>query len=579
MTLALVGQGVATSLAIAIGKALVIERGQASIVCRSIAPEAIDAELERLAAAVDAASDSLREIRRQIPGAVANEIEELIDAHLLMLEDVTLVETSRQLIRERLYSAEWALQVQRDRLIETFERMDDPYLRARGEDVDQVVLRIQGFLCGRPNRLPQALATDMQGRIVVARDFTPADVIALHYRGAAAYVSEYGGPMSHMAILARSLNIPAVMGVHRATAHLLTDEILVVDGETGTVIAEADAATIAHYRRRLRALGRRRNRLRQLIDKPAVTADGTEIELLANLELPEDVVAARTYGARGIGLYRTEFLYMNRADLPDEDEHFATYSEIVRGLDGIPITIRTIDLGTDKHVSAASALEPGCNPALGLRAIRLCLKEPSLFRPQLRAILRTAALGPVRLMLPMITSLNEVETICELIADIKEELRAEGLAFDAAMPVGGMIEVPAAALTASRLAQRLDFLSIGTNDLIQYTLAIDRVDDAVGYLYDPAHPAVLRLIRETIEAGRRQRRPVSMCGEMAGDPRFTRLLLGMGLRALSMQPGSLLEIKEIVRGSDLASLARQVEDLFAHLDDVDPNRFIDALNA
>jgi len=580
MTLAIVGQGVATSRAVAIGRAFVIERRQTSIVCRTIAPDSVDAELERLSTAVGAAGQSLREIRQQIPGAVAHEIAELIDAHLLMLEDVTLLETSRQLIRERLYSAEWALQIQRDRLIETFDGMEDPYLRARGEDVDHVVERIQGFLSGRSTKLPLAPASDLQGRIIVARDFTPADVIALHYRGAEAFVSEYGGPMSHMAILARSLNIPAVMGAHRATAHLITDEILVVDGGTGTVIADADAAVISHYRHRLRAMERRRNHLRQLIDKPAITADGVEIELLANLELPEDVAAAHAYGATGIGLYRTEFLYMNRADLPDEEEHLATYSEIIRGLAGVPITIRTLDLGTDKRIGAIDGGEPGvCNPALGLRAIRLCLKEPTLFRPQLRAILRASALGPVRLMLPMITSLSEVDTICALIAEIKEELRSERLAFDPDLPIGGMIEVPAAALTAAQLARRLDFLSIGTNDLVQYTLAIDRVDDAVGYLYDPAHPAVLRLIRESINAGQRHQRPVSMCGEMAGDPRFTRLLLGMGLRVLSMQPGSLLEIKEIIRNSNVATLAGEVEHFFAQMDGSDPNGLIEALNA
>jgi phosphotransferase system enzyme I (PtsI) len=309
-----------------------------------------------------------------------------------------------------------------------------------------------------------------------------------------------------------------------------------------------------------------------------VSTDGVAVSLLANLELPEDAEMAGANGAAGVGLYRTEFLYMNREALPDEEEHLAAYLEAMSRLGGIPITIRTLDLGADKQVDGSARCPPVCNPALGLRAIRLCLKEPDLFRPQLRAILRASAHGSVRVMIPMLSGLKELRSVLAIIEQVRRELTRDGLPFDPHMPVGGMIEVPAAALSAAAFARRLDFLSIGTNDLIQYTLAIDRVDDTVNYLYDPLHPAILRLIRMVIEAGLDAGKPVAMCGEMAGDPRFTRLLLGIGLRELSMQPGSLLEIKEIVRGADVGQLERATADLFTRLDDEDPEQLLDALN-
>jgi phosphotransferase system enzyme I (PtsI) len=310
-----------------------------------------------------------------------------------------------------------------------------------------------------------------------------------------------------------------------------------------------------------------------------VTRDGTAIGLLANLELPEDAATARLNGAVGVGLYRTEFLYMNRDELPDEEEHLATYTTIVAALAGLPLTIRTLDLGLDKRSEALGTPGPGAgNPALGLRGIRLCLKEPALFRPQLRAILRASALGPIRLMLPMVTNVQEVEAVLAIIAQLKEDLTGEGLAFDPRLPIGAMVEVPAAALAARSLARRMDFLSIGTNDLIQYTLAIDRLDDGVSYLFDPTHPAILLLIRTTIAAGRDLDTPVAMCGEMAGDPRFTRLLLGLGLRHFSMQPGALLGIKEIILDTDLQALEARTAHLFARLDDAEPGELLDALN-
>jgi phosphotransferase system enzyme I (PtsI) len=323
----------------------------------------------------------------------------------------------------------------------------------------------------------------------------------------------------------------------------------------------------------------RRQRLLTLVDRPAVTRDGTTITLLANLDLPEDAANARQNGAVGVGLYRTEFLYMNRDDLPDEEEHLATYTAIVRALDGLPLTIRTLDLGLDKRSETFPGPSTGpCNPALGLRGIRLCLKEPELLRPQLRAILRASALGPIRVMLPMVTNVQEVETVLAIIAQLKADLTHEGRTFDPQLPVGVMIEVPAAALAARALARRTDFLSIGTNDLIQYTLAIDRLDDTVSYLFDPTHPAILQLIRTTIAAGRELATPVAMCGEMAGDPRYTKLLLGLGLRHFSMQPGALLGIKEIILDADTRALEAQTTELFSRLDDIEPDELLDTLN-
>jgi phosphotransferase system enzyme I (PtsI) len=578
MTVACCGLAVATGPCIAVGPAHVLQRGSLSVVPKRITSEEVMTEVARLEQALDAAQQALRAVRRQIPSATPLNVAEFIDSHLLMLEDAALVEPARTLIREQLLSAEWALQQHRDALIQVFEDMEDPFLRSRRDDVDQVVRHVLDFLLG-DKQCQQSSDGEISGCVIVAHDISPADTIVLRHRGAAAFVTEHGGPMSHTAILARSLNIPAVMGVRNATRFLHPGETLVVDGGNGVVLADADETILEHYRQRLLALDARRNRLRRLLREPSQTRDGVHVHLLANLELPEDIPGARANGAEGVGLYRTEFLYMNRDNLPDEEEHLAAYREAIRGLDGMPVTIRTLDLGADKQVDgSASGCPPVCNPSLGLRAIRLCLKEPELFRPQLRAILRASADGPVRVMLPLLTSVREIDSVLAMISQVRRELAREGLPFDPALHVGGMIEVPAAALCVDAFAARLDFLSIGTNDLIQYTLAIDRVDDAVNYLYDPLHPAVLRLIRLIIDAGRRARKPVAMCGEMAGDPRFTRLLLGLGLRELSMQPGSLLEVKEVVRGASAAALAGAVAALYDRLDEETAEGLLDALN-
>jgi phosphotransferase system enzyme I (PtsI) len=578
MTIAFQGIGVAASQSVAIGPVHLTGFGMYSAARTPIAPEEVAGELDRLNRAVAEARHALKLVRAQVTRSTPLNIGEFIDAHLMMLEDVALIDEVRKIIRDELYCAEWALQMQRDTLVGVFDAMDDPYLRTRRDDVEHVVHQIMAFLQGHQLQFDPG-AKDLEGHVVVTRDLMPADAIVLRHRGAAAFVTEFGGPVSHTAILARSLAVPAVVGVHNITRYVRQGESLIVDGETGTVLADPDTRTLAYYHARLGAIEVRRQRLLTLVDRPAVTRDGTTITLLANLDLPEDAANARQNGAVGVGLYRTEFLYMNRDDLPDEEEHLATYTAIVRALDGLPLTIRTLDLGLDKRSETFPGPSTGpCNPALGLRGIRLCLKEPELLRPQLRAILRASALGPIRVMLPMVTNVQEVETVLAIIAQLKADLTHEGRTFDPQLPVGVMIEVPAAALAARALARRTDFLSIGTNDLIQYTLAIDRLDDTVSYLFDPTHPAILQLIRTTIAAGRELATPVAMCGEMAGDPRYTKLLLGLGLRHFSMQPGALLGIKEIILDADTRALEAQTTELFSRLDDIEPEELLDTLN-
>jgi len=567
MTLACAGIPVGAAQAVAIGKAYILRQGPPEVRARQIAPAAVENECLRFRTAVQKAQEQLRSIQRQIPAATAPDISAFIDTHLLMLRDAALTEAPLELIRQQHWSAEWALQIQRNALIRLFDEMDDPYLRTRKDDVAHVVDQIQNILVDSTNGNELGSGDRYVDRIILAHDLTPAQTILMRHHGIAAFVTESGGPMSHTAILARSLGIPAVVGVHHVTRLLHHDEMLIVDGHRGMVLADADSSIQLYYRRRLIDQRLHRARLRNLRHLPAVTRDGEAVSLMANIEMPEDIEGTRDAGADGVGLYRTEFLYMNRDTPPSEEEHLETYLQLVRGLDGIPITIRTLDLGADKprtdHLTLPDARS--CNPALGLRAIRLCLKEPQLFRPQLRAILRASAEGPVRIMIPMLTTLEELIEVRSLIEDLKTELRREGLRFDPEIPVGGMIEVPAAALTADLFARNLDFLSLGTNDLIQYALAIDRADDEVNYLFDPLNPAILRLIKMTIDAAHATRTPVSMCGEMAGDPRYVRLLLGMGLREFSMQPGSLLEVKRHVRDSNAARLNERVEALLQHL--------------
>jgi phosphotransferase system enzyme I (PtsI) len=552
MTLALLGLGI--SRGIAIGPAHIVARDEIDIPEYEIDAASIDAEEQRLREAVRVAGDQLRAIRRHIPAGTAAEITALIDAHLLMLDDAALIHEPLRLIRKERRNAEWALKAQRDALVRVFEEMDDAYLRTRRDDVVHVVNRIQRVLLNHSPLRHEQPDSRLSGYIIFAEDLAPADMVLMQHHGIAAFVTEYGGPTSHTSILARSLGIPAIVGLHQAHAYLKDEDLVIVDGGRGIVLAEPDAASLEHYHARREQDRRYYTGLTRLKGEPARTRDGTRIQLQANAELPRDFDNVLDVGADGIGLYRTEFLFMNRATPPDEEEQYRSYLHAAQVLAGRPVTIRTLDLGADKDSDGARRGPLAANPALGLRAVRLCLREPALFRPQLRAILRASAAGDVRLMIPMLSNTHELDQVLAMITGAKEELRREGLPYNPDMPVGGMIEVPAAAVCADIFARRLDFLSIGTNDLIQYTMAIDRVNDEVNYLYDPLHPAVLRLVHGTIAAGLAAGIPVAMCGEMAGDVRYVRLLLALGLRSFSVHPASLLEVKQIVLETDLGRL-------------------------
>ncbi len=538
--------GISASKGIAIGRVQAVDRGRPEATERTLDPSGIEAEVERFRRAVDTARLDLRAVKARIPEGTPKEIAAFIDTHLLMLEDEAISKAPIAYIREKRCNAEWALKLECDALVAVFDAMDDPYLRTRKNDVEHVVNRVQIHLQEGRRKKPAPVHTPA-GRIIYADDLTPADTVLMQHQGIAGFMTEFGGPNSHTAILARSLNIPAVVGLHGSAALLRDGDEVVLDGREGIVIVSPADVVERFYERRRREIERIKAARRKLRSTPTVSADGEPVVLQANVELPGESAGAVRDGAAGIGLYRTEFLFMNRRDPPDEQEQLEAYSELVAALGGAPVTIRTLDLGADKQVDGARPDAPATsNPALGLRAIRLCLKEQSLFRPQIRAILRASAHGPVRMMIPMLANTTELDQVLRIVSDCKRELDARGERYDSSMPIGAMIEVPAAAICADIFARRLDFLSIGTNDLIQYTIAIDRIDDEVSYLYDPLHPAVLRLVTMTIQAGRKAGIPVAMCGEMAGDAHYTKLLLGLGLREFSVHPNALLEIKQII---------------------------------
>jgi phosphotransferase system enzyme I (PtsI) len=564
--------GIGVSRGYAIGRTYLLQRNQPEITEYTIPDNIVEDEVQRFLNSLDLARRQLQDIRGRVSATAPGDIAAFIDTHLLMLQDASFTEAPIHLIRSRHCNAEWALKIQHDLLVQMFEQMDDPYLRTRKDDVNHVVRRVQRILVtddpayfNDPDYTELA-SSRLEGRVIIADDLTPADTILMQHQGVLAFVTEYGGPMSHTAILARSLGIPAVVGARNVRSYLGHDEPVIVDGRQGVILVGLDERILLYYRHKQREERRQQRELNKLKGKPAVTRDGITIGLYANIELPEDAVAVQDVVADGVGLYRTEFLFMNRADFPDEEEHLASYLHVIKTLEGIPITIRTADLGADKQLDSRRGGQVSTNPAMGLRAIRMCLKDLGMFRPQLRAILRASAHGSVRMMIPMLSSIQEVFQVLKLVEETKQELRERGLAFDERLPVGGMIEVPAAAVCADQFARYMDFLSIGTNDLIQYTLAIDRVDDEVNYLFDPLHPAVLALIHHTIRAGQKAGIPVSLCGEMAGDSRYTRLLLGLGLTEFSMHPTALLEIKKIIQGSIVSELNATVRRLLRTTD-------------
>lgn len=567
--------GISVSRGIAIGRAHLLAPAALDVKHYLVSDEQLEAEVARLQQAIALVERELHLIREELPADAPTELGAFLDVHILILSDPLLVDVSQTIIRSRHYNAEWALATQIEELASQFEEIEDPYLRERKNDIQQVGERILKVLTGNATPLAriQEIGAAAANMIVVAHDISPADMLQFRDHAFGGFITDLGGQTSHTAIVARSLGIPAVVGMPNASTVINHDDWVIVDGNAGVVVVDPSPHILEQYRKRKVELQRQRKKLNRLKKTPAVTRDGTAISLLANIEFPEDCALAVEAGAVGVGLFRTEFLFMGRAgNLPTEEEQYTAYRQTVVAMKGRPVTIRSLDLGADKPLDVDE--ETALNPALGLRAIRYCLSEPLLFLAQLRAILRASAHGPVKLLIPMLAHAFEVNQTLQLVNQAKEQLRVAGQAFDPAMPIGAMIEIPAAALALPLFTSRLDFLSIGTNDLIQYALAIDRVDHEVAHLYDPLHPAILYLLSHTIAAGARAGLPVSVCGEMAGEVQWTRLLLGMGLREFSMHPVQVPAVKQEVLHSDLGLLTRHTRKL---LRSTEPEQIANAL--
>ena len=563
MTVLINGTGV--SRGISIGHVHILRHGMVEVEERRVSKKEVKVEIARFKEAQKKAVRHLRKIRKSIPKNAPADIASFIDSHLLMLDDSLLGQAPIDIIKNEQCNAEYALKLQQEQLVTVFDQMHNDYLRTRRNDVEHVIGLIQSFLIDH-NYGEDAHDIDRKDQIIVADDLTPADTIVLQHQHIAGFITELGGTTSHTAILARSLNIAAVVAVHNVRSLLRNGEKIILDGSTGTVVAGADEKILKEYVKKQRAEKKQQKGLRLLSDKPTLTQDKNRIKLMANIDLAEDIRSLKKSGAEGIGLYRTEFLYLGQDQMTGENEQLQIYRKVLRAMEGKPVTIRTLDLGAEKEFDPEYDHPLVPNPALGRRAIRRSLKDPAIFMMQLRAILRASAYGPVRIMFPMLTNMHELDQALQLLQTAKEQLRKSRKRYSEDLQVGGMIEVPAAALLSPVLARHLDFLSIGTNDLIQYTLAIDRIDDQVSYLYDPLHPGFLKLIAMVIEAGEQADVPVAMCGEMAGDTLYTRLLLGLGLKEYSVHPSALLEVKKIILDSNVVTLRKKCHKLLNEAD-------------
>ncbi|MFM9917059.1 MAG: phosphoenolpyruvate--protein phosphotransferase [Rhizobacter sp.] len=565
--------GLPVSRGVAIGRAVMVSSSRVDVAHYFVRDDEVDAEIARLRSARDDVAVELATLQRDLPGDAPAELSALLDVHLMLLNDETLAISTKQWIQERHYNAEWALSAQLEVLARQFDEMEDDYLRERKADVEQVVERmLRAMAPGSPSLLTDAAkptngsAAHNEPLVMVANDIAPADMLQFKRAVFAGFVTDVGGKTSHTAIVARSLDIPAVVGAREGSRVIRQDDLVVVDGDAGLVIVNPSDIVLEEYRFRQRECELERQRLSRLRHTPAVTLDGERIELMANIEMPGDAAAAVAAGAVGVGLFRSEFLFMNRSgELPGEDEQFEAYRAAVLAMNGLPVTIRTVDVGADKPLDRMSVSElrheHALNPALGLRAIRWSLSEPAMFRQQIRAILRASAFGKVKLLVPMLAHVGEAMQTLDAIARAKQQLADAGKSF-VDVEVGAMIEVPAAALVMSSLLKLFDFVSLGTNDLIQYTLAIDRGDESVAHLYDPWHPAVLKLIEGVIRQARAAGKQVSVCGEMAGDTAFTEVLLAMGLRSFSMHPSQIASVKQVVLRSNTRRLAPLVAEAF-----------------
>ena len=561
--------GLPVSGGIAIGQAHLISQATLEVSHLLISPRLVEKEIARFDAALQRVRDEFAAMKNNLEHAPAD-IGAFIDLHQMILADPELSETPKQLIRERRCNAEWAIVQQMEVLVEQFERINDIYLRERSYDVRQAVERVVRELSGQgsPHLSARARGVKGQTQILVAHDLSPADIMAFKDQAFASFVTDVGGATSHTAILARGMGMPAVLGLHNARQLIRDKETVIVDGTRGVLIVDPDPRILEEYELRKSQYELERSKLKLLKTARATTLDRVKVDLLANIEVPEDIPAALENGAEGIGLFRTEFIFLGRGDMPSEEEQYEAYRKVVKGMEGRPVTIRTFDLGNDKNLESEEAVDERqrSNPALGLRSIRLSLTEPRSLLAQLRAILRASRLGKTKILIPMLSHAHQIDQTLALLEQAKESLRREKVAFDEHIEVGAMIEVPAAALAINMFLRKLDFVSIGTNDLIQYTLAIDRSDEQVAHLYDPLHPAVLLLLAHVISSAEKAEKPVSMCGEMAGDPNLTRLLLGMGLRQFSMHPAQIPAVKQKVKQSDASELTPLVKRL-VRLDD------------
>ncbi|MGZ5078529.1 MAG: phosphoenolpyruvate--protein phosphotransferase [Usitatibacter sp.] len=575
LTVCFTMHGIGVSGGIAIGQAHLFAGMSAEASHYEITAADVQKEQRRYDRAVKEVREEMDELAESVRHSAAAELAPFVKVHLMLLEDEAFAEAPREIIREQHCNAEWALRMQLDELMAQFSDIEDPYLRAREDDVRQVAERLLGALAGTRRRI--AMRPVREGAsILVARDLSPADVILFKEHPFAAFITDLGGATSHTAIVARSMNIPAIVALHHSRALIREDELIIVDGTQGVVIVNPDRHVLAEYKLKQSQGRLERDKLKRLRSAPAATLDGTQVHLMANIELPSDIEQVRSSGATGIGLFRSEFLFMNRRDLPGEDEQYEAYRAVVEGMKGLPVTIRTLDSGADKSLEGQE--QATINPALGLRAIRYSLAEPRVFNTQLRAILRASRHGKVLILIPMLTTWLELHQMLACVALAKEQLREEGVKFDEYVPVGGMIEVPAAAIALPMFIRKLDFLSVGTNDLIQYTLAIDRTDDRVAHLYDPLHPAVLNLIAGVIRTAQLHEKPVAICGEMAGDVELTRMLLGFGLRHFSMHPAHLLSVKQRVLATSLPDIAPTVARILKTDDPEKMQALIEKLN-
>ena len=568
--------GIAVSGGIAIGHAHLISHTSLEVAHYVLPKQFIAEEIARFDAALLATRNEFISLRGNRPTHAAAEFDAFLELHQMILDDPLLSVAPREMIANESCNAEWALKTQTETLVAQFDEFEDAYLRERQTDVTQVAERLLKQLLGQPGHQPSPARHDVE-TILVAHDLSPADLILFKPHQYAAFITDVGGATSHTAIVARSLNTPCVVGLHHARELVREDDLLILDGEQGVLIVNPDKLILAEYKLRQSAWELERKKLKRLRTARANTLDGTVIELHANIEKPEDIAEVKENGATGIGLFRSEFLFLNRDRLPDEEEQFEAYRIAAVGMEGQPVIIRTFDLGADKQIKGAERVAN--NPALGLRAIRLCLAEPQLFRTQLRALLRATHYGNVKILIPMLSSVSELNQTLQFIAATKQNLDDEGIPYNRKVKIGGMIEIPAAALALNVFAKKLDFLSIGTNDLIQYTLAIDRTDEEVAHLYDPLHPAVLHLLSHIITTSNKLGVPISVCGEMAGELAYTRLLLGFGLRQFSMFSAQVPNIKQRVLTTNLPTITPLTQKILRADDPMKIREMLDKLNA